>query len=145
MTVTERRTPPPLHYNRELPRITAEAANAEPEAERLFAPKPKPEPRSYPKIELRTTVEHSESGFVFDVVLRDVSIPEAVRALSARGCTPVSPPPPPPAAGAQVATGSAPVCPIHGKPMKQMQKPDRQGRAWWCTAKVGESYCQERA
>ena len=43
-------------------------------------------PARYPRIELETTVQYE--GFTFRVVFRDVSLREAVAALTRRGCTP---------------------------------------------------------
>jgi hypothetical protein len=43
-------------------------------------------PAHYPRIELETTVVYE--GFTFRVVFRDVSLREAVAALTRRGCTP---------------------------------------------------------
>jgi hypothetical protein len=42
-------------------------------------------PVHYPRIELETTVVYE--GFTFRVVFRDVSLKEAVAALTRRGCT----------------------------------------------------------
>ena len=43
-------------------------------------------PARFPRIELETTVVYE--GFTFRVVFRDVSLKEAVAALTRRGCTP---------------------------------------------------------
>ncbi len=43
-------------------------------------------PAHYPRIELETMVQYE--GFTFRVVFRDVSLREAVAALTRRGCTP---------------------------------------------------------
>lgn len=51
-------------------------------------------------------------------------------------------------AGAQAqpaaSTGATPVCPIHNRPMKPMQRPSK-GCTHMCTAKVGESWCDQKA
>jgi hypothetical protein len=36
--------------------------------------------------------------------------------------------------------GNAPKCPIHHKPMKPSKKPG----AWYCSARVGEGYCDQK-
>ncbi len=38
-------------------------------------------------------------------------------------------------------SGTAPVCPVHERPMKASKRPG----SFFCTAKVGEGYCQEKA
>lgn len=46
-----------------------------------------------------------------------------------------------PALVAAAPTADAPpVCPVHGKPMKPSRKPG----SWFCSAKVGDDYCQEK-
>lgn len=36
--------------------------------------------------------------------------------------------------------GTALVCPVHNRPMKGSRKPG----SWFCSAKVGEGYCDQR-
>lgn len=45
-----------------------------------------------------------------------------------------------PAPVATAATGSPPLCLVHGKPMRASRKPG----SWYCSAKVGEGYCDQR-
>ncbi len=46
-----------------------------------------------------------------------------------------------PTTAATQATGSTPVCPVHQRPMKPSHKPG----SFYCSAKVGDDYCQEKA
>ncbi len=39
------------------------------------------------------------------------------------------------------STDEAPRCPIHNRPMKPSKKPG----AWYCSAKVGDGYCDQKA
>lgn len=89
------------------------------------------------RITLQTTVEYR--GRAFQISAEGYTLDELADMLDKRGLTPSSTTHSAPAAAA------APLCPTHGKPMKAMQRPDRQGRAWWCTCKMGDGYCQERA
>ncbi len=41
---------------------------------------------------------------------------------------------------AQASSGEPPVCPTHQKPMKPSKKPG----AWFCSAKVGDGYCDQK-
>lgn len=137
--MTTERTPPPPRYMRDVAYISPEDAENEPEEERLF---PSP-PKTYPQIELRTTVEYD--GFTFEVTFRDTPIADAAAVLRKRGCTPATPPPPPSGGAVQTTTGGVPICPIHKQPMKPMQHADRAGRTHWCTQKTDDGYCKERA
>jgi hypothetical protein len=41
---------------------------------------------------------------------------------------------------AQASSGEPPICPVHNRPMKASKKPG----AWFCSAKVGEGYCDQK-
>jgi hypothetical protein len=41
---------------------------------------------------------------------------------------------------AAAPSGTAPICPVHNRPMKPSRKPG----SWYCSAKVGEGYCDQR-
>lgn len=45
-----------------------------------------------------------------------------------------------PVVSAAPATSGPPICPIHQKPMKESRKPG----TWFCSAKVGEGYCDHK-
>lgn len=81
------------------------------------------------RIVLRTTVTYLNR--TFEVEAEGYTFDELCDLLDRRGAD--SP-----------AVSQPPICPTHNKPMKPMQKPDRAGRSWWCTCKVGDGYCQER-
>ncbi len=44
-----------------------------------------------------------------------------------------------PTTAATQAPGSTPVCPVHQRPMKASRRPG----SFYCSAKVGDGYCQE--
>ena len=46
-----------------------------------------------------------------------------------------------PTTAASQPAGSTPVCPVHQRPMK----PSRRPGSFYCSAQVGEGYCQEKA
>jgi len=111
-------------------------ADAEPKRERLFA-----EPGAYPKLTLQTTVVDPD-GFLWTVTFADTSLAAAADILKKRGCKP--------AAGlsngaAPTATNDTPVCSVHNRAMKPMQRTDKQGNTHMCTAKVGSGWCDQRA
>lgn len=56
---------------------------------------------------------------------------KAVRLLQANDML-VSPP--------ASTNGEPPLCPVHDKPMKASKKPG----AWFCSAKVGDGYCDQK-
>ncbi len=43
-------------------------------------------------------------------------------------------------APAQASSSEPPICPVHNRPMKASTKPG----AWFCSAKVGEGYCDQK-
>ncbi len=45
-----------------------------------------------------------------------------------------------PVTTAPTASDGPPLCPVHSKPMKESRKPG----SWFCSAKVGDGYCQEK-
>jgi hypothetical protein len=90
---------------------------------------------TYPRIELETTVTFE--GFTFRVTFRDTSLAEAIKVLQRRGCQPTTSPA---VSQPAPANGAPPICPVHNKPMKPSQK-----SGWFCSQKVGDDYCKERA
>lgn len=89
----------------------------------------------------------SPNGFQVAFALElDGSLIAAAEELTAellrRGYTPAQPAQP---AAPAAAADAVPSCPTHQRPMKPMSKADRQGRTHWCTCKVGDGFCQERA
>ncbi len=56
---------------------------------------------------------------------------KAVRLLKENGFIPEQP---------ASTNGEPPVCPVHHKAMKPSKKPG----AWFCSAKVGDGYCEQK-
>lgn len=119
--------------------INQAEADAEPRRERVF-----PEPAAYPNLTIQTTVVDPD-GFVWTVTFADTSLAAAADVLKKRGCRPAAPAPSSAPSAAPAAPSGAPCCPTHNRPMKAMQRPDKQGHTHMCTAKVGDSWCDQRA
>lgn len=63
-----------------------------------------------------------------------------LRSMAAAGMVQAAPAP----AAALVAPAAAsgpPTCPTHNRPMKESRKPG----SWYCSAKVGDGYCDQRS
>ncbi len=90
-----------------------------------------------PSVTYRFTVQATIDGHSAPLSIEGTSINEirrAVRLLDTNGMlaaqpTPISP------------TDEPPRCPVHNRPMKPSKKPG----AWFCSAKVGDGYCDQRA
>lgn len=129
-------------YVRDLPPISAQAAEAEPKAQRVFEPEslpadlgkgaPAPVVEAKPrKITLQTTVEHR--GRVFTIVSEGMTLDQFCDLLDERGYAP-------PASHAERAR-EAPICEYHG-PMKESSK--RPG-TYYCPSKMGDNtYCKSK-
>jgi hypothetical protein len=144
MTIPNKPSKPGAVEHAPLPAITRADAEQEAEADRLFSDAP-PAPPAYPALTISTTVVDPD-GFVWSVTFADTSLAAAAAILQKRGCRPAHQPSP--ASAPNTNHGSQPpICPDHGKPMKPMSHPDRQGRAFWCTQKRpdGDGYCEQRA
>lgn len=97
-----------------------------------------------------STIRMAYRGVPVDVTLEGAGVAEVERAieglLAREGWCASAPEH---VSGGQPSAASSsdapPLCPTHRKPMKPMAKPDRQGRAWWCTCRDGANFCQERA
>ena len=78
------------------------------------------------------------SGFVGTLTISGSTgneIAQTLKAMAAAGMQRAAPAP------TQAAPAdSPPMCPIHNKPMKPSRKPG----GWFCSAKVGDGYCQEK-
>ncbi len=75
-------------------------------------------------------------GFAGDLIISSSTVNDLVKSiklLEHAGITPTT--------AATQPAGSMPVCPVHQRPMKPSRKPG----SFYCSAKVGEDYCQERA
>lgn len=116
-----------------------------------------PVPRTYP---VRSYVLHlvDQHGWPTVITFFDLTLDQfeqTKQKLRERGYTPVvaSATPanpslaPSPHAGRDGVGGlsGVPVCPVHGEPMKKMEKPDKNGSTHWCTKKTGDGFCKERA
>lgn len=80
------------------------------------------------------------NGYTATLTLSGESGAELIRILkdmSAAGMTQSAAPALAPAAAPGDA---APICPVHQRPMKASRKPG----SWFCSAKVGEGYCDQR-
>ncbi len=75
-------------------------------------------------------------GFAGDLIISSTTINDLVKSiklLERGGIQPTT--------ATSHPTGSAPVCPIHQRPMKPSRKPG----SFYCSAKVGDDYCKEKA
>lgn len=94
------------------------------------------------------TIEISPAGLVVKAEYTGTlsSIPAAIERLRSAGVIELVER----SAPAQLPVSSAhsdapPMCPVHGTPMKLMEKPDKGGRRWWCTKKTDDGFCKSRA
>ncbi len=99
--------------------------------------------RRKPAQDITLTVHAMLDGFPVELCFQgDIERLHAVVArLRTLGAEPVSAPPQAPVH----ATAVEKFCPIHGDPMKPMSRPDKSGATHWCTKKVGDGFCKERA
>ena len=77
-------------------------------------------------------------GFAGDLILSSTSVNDlvkSIRLLHHAGITPTA------ASATQSAGNATPGCPIHQRPMKPSRKPG----SFYCSAKVGDDDCQEKA
>jgi len=131
-----------MTYQRTIPPTSERDAEQEPEDQRLFHEPPAP---AYPHLTISTHVIDPD-GFVWSVTFTDTPLAAAAAVLQKRGCRPVAPLPPGSSSPSIApAVAGPPLCPAHQKAMKPMQHADKHGRTHWCTQKVGDDYCQERA
>jgi len=72
------------------------------------------------------------------------SIPAAIERLRAAGVLDLVSTSRPAAPAPTVALAEK-FCPVHADPMKPMSRPDRAGNTHWCTKKVSDGFCKERA
>ncbi len=75
-------------------------------------------------------------GFAGDLIISSTTVKDLVKSiklLEHAGITPTTASSQPP--------GSTPVCPVHQRPMK----PSRRPGSFYCSAQVGDAYCQEKA
>lgn len=96
------------------------------------------------------TISVSPAGLVVTAEYTGVlsSIPLAIERLRAAGVLDlVAQSAPAPSAQSTQSTQSdtPPMCPVHGKVMKAMAKPDKSGLRFWCTQRSGDDFCKERA
>ena len=95
------------------------------------------------------TIEVTPAGLIVKASYTGTlsSIPAAIERLRQSGVLDLvqaSAPAQLPSASASAHSDTPPMCPVHGKPMKAMTKPDKNGYTHWCTAKSGDSFCKER-
>ncbi len=75
-------------------------------------------------------------GFAGDLIISSSTVNDLVKSiklLEHAGIIPTT--------AATQPAGSTPVCPVHQRPMKPSRKPG----SFYCSAKVGDDYCQEKA
>ncbi len=75
-------------------------------------------------------------GFAGDLIISSTTINDLVKSIKLLERAGIQP-----TTASQQGTGSAPVCPVHQRPMKPSRKPG----SFYCSAKVGDDYCQEKA
>ncbi len=75
-------------------------------------------------------------GFAGDLIISSTTINDLVKSIKLLERAGIQP-----TTVANATVGSLPVCPVHQRPMKPSRKPG----SFYCSAKVGEDYCQQRA
>ncbi len=88
-----------------------------------------------PNVTYRFVVTATIDGHSAPLSIEGMSINEirrAVRLLDTNGLLASTQP--------AASTDEAPRCPVHNKPMKPSKKPG----AWFCSAKVGDGYCDQK-
>jgi hypothetical protein len=91
-------------------------------------------PASPVAFELPNMTLHGFTGTLILTGETGADLAATLKAMLAAGMTQAAVPVAP---AAHAAPTAVPVCPTHGKPMKESRKPG----AWFCSAKVGEGYC----
>ncbi len=74
-------------------------------------------------------------GFAGDLIISSTTINDLVKSIKLLERAGIQP------TAVRNSGQDTPVCPIHQRPMKPSRKPG----SFYCSAKVGEDYCQERA
>ncbi|PLS82767.1 MAG: hypothetical protein CYG59_03150 [Chloroflexi bacterium] len=75
-------------------------------------------------------------GFAGDLIITSTTVSDLVKSLmllERLGIEPLS--------TANRTTSSTPICPVHQRPMKPSKRPG----VFYCSAQVGDGYCQEEA
>ncbi len=75
-------------------------------------------------------------GFAGDLIINSTTINDLVKSITLLERAGIQP-----TTATTQGTGSAPVCPIHQRPMKPSRKPG----SFTCSAQVGDGYYQEKA
>ncbi len=75
-------------------------------------------------------------GFAGDQIISSTTVNDLVKSIRLLGHAGIEP-----TTAATLPIGNTPVCPVHQRPMKASKRPG----SFFCTAKVGEGYCQEKA
>ncbi len=75
-------------------------------------------------------------GFAGDLIISSTTVNDLVKSIRLLGHAGIEP-----TTAATLPIGNTPVCPVHQRPMKASKRPG----SFFCTAKVGEGYCEERA
>ncbi len=75
-------------------------------------------------------------GFAGDLIISSTTINDLVKSIKLLERAGIQP-----TTAATQGTGSTPVCPVHQRPMK----PSRRPGSFYCSAKVGDDYCSEKA
>ncbi len=87
-----------------------------------------------PAVTYRFVINATIDGHTAPLSIEGTSINEihrAVRLLDTNGMLSTTPAQP---------TDEPPRCPVHNRPMKPSKKPG----AWFCSAKVGDGYCDQK-
>ncbi len=86
-------------------------------------------------LELPNMTLHGFTGTLILTGENGAEIAATLRAMQAAGMQQAAP-----NASTAPTADSPPICPIHNRPMKPSRKPG----GWYCSAKVGDGYCQEK-
>ncbi len=79
-------------------------------------------------------------GFAGDLIISSTTINDLVKSIKLLERAGIAPTTASPSQKIEQGTGT-PVCPVHQRPMKPSRKPG----SFYCSAQVGEGYCQEKA
>lgn len=93
-------------------------------------------PNSPVALQLPNMTIHGYTGTLILTGDSGAEIVATLRAMQEAGMTQSAAP-----ATSTAAAGSAPMCPVHNRPMKPSRKPG----SFYCSAKVGEGYCDQHS
>ncbi len=74
-------------------------------------------------------------GFAGDLIISSTTINDLVKSIKVLERAGIQP------TNGNNSSQNTPICPVHQRPMKPSRKPG----SFYCSAKVGDDYCQEKA